>query len=93
MHGEGAGVSERGAFTRFQGRVSGRIRVRDGTATDVEWWSEIDEQLIGCLREGPKSPKELGRRLGLTPGGITSLLLMLAAEGKVRVASVELAEA
>ena len=54
---------------------------------------EIDEQMIGCLREGPKSTKELARHLGLSPAGITSLLLMLAAEGKVRVASVELAEA
>ena len=67
--------------------------MRDGTVTEVGWWSEIDEQLIGCLRDGPKSAKELARRLGLSAGGVTSLLLMLAAEGKIRVASVELAEA
>ncbi|HEU5319546.1 MAG TPA: hypothetical protein VFX28_02000, partial [Methylomirabilota bacterium] len=45
------------------------------------------------LCEGPQSTADLGRRLGLSPGATTSLVLMLAAEGKVRVASVELADA
>lgn len=67
--------------------------MRDATTAEIGWWSEIDEQLIACLREGPKSAKELARHLGLSAGGVTSLVLLLAAEGKVHVASVELAEA
>ena len=60
--------------------------------TENGWWSELDDQVLRCLREGPISTRDLARRLNLSPAGATSLLLMLAAEGKVRVTSVELAE-
>jgi predicted Rossmann fold nucleotide-binding protein DprA/Smf involved in DNA uptake len=56
------------------------------------WWSELDDQVLSCLREGPTSTCDLARRLNLSPGGATSVLLMLAAEGKIRVTAVELAE-
>jgi DNA-binding Lrp family transcriptional regulator len=62
------------------------------TAAEVGFWSEIDDQVLACLRDGPTSTRDLARRLGLSPGGATSLLLMLAAEGKIRVTGVELAE-
>jgi DNA-binding Lrp family transcriptional regulator len=62
------------------------------TAAEVGFWSEIDDQVLACLRDGPTSTRDLARRLGLSPGGATSLLLMLAAEGKIRVTAVELAE-
>jgi DNA-binding IclR family transcriptional regulator len=62
------------------------------TAVEQEWWGELDAQVLDCLRDGPQSPRELARRLNLSPGGATSVLLMLAAEGKVRVTAVELAE-
>ena len=62
------------------------------TAVEQEWWSELDSEVLACLRDGPQSPRELARRLNLSPGGATSVLLMLAAEGKVRVTAVELAE-
>jgi DNA-binding IclR family transcriptional regulator len=60
--------------------------------TENGWWSELDDQVLRCLREGPISTRDLARRLNLSPAGATSLLLMLAAEGKVRVTSVELAD-
>ena len=56
-------------------------------------WPEIDGEILDCLREGPKSPRDLGRALGVSPAGITSLLLMLASEGKIRVTRVELTDA
>jgi predicted ArsR family transcriptional regulator len=64
------------------------------TTTTVEqtWWSELDDQVLACLRDGPQSMGDLAHRLNLSPAGATSLLLMLAAEGKVRVTAVELAE-
>jgi DprA winged helix domain len=62
------------------------------TAAEHEWWSELDDQVLACLRDGPQSPRDLARRLNLSPGGATSVLLLLAAEGKIRVTGVELAE-
>jgi predicted ArsR family transcriptional regulator len=61
-------------------------------ASEHEWWAELDDQVLACLRDGPQSTRDLARRLNLSPGGATSVLLMLAAEGKVRVTAVELAE-
>ena len=62
------------------------------TAVEQEWWGELDEEVLACLRDGAQSPRDLARRLNLSPAGATSVLLMLAAEGKVRVTAVELAE-
>ena len=62
------------------------------TTAENGWWSELDDQVLTCLREGPTSTRDLARRLNLSPAGATSVLLMLAAEGKIRVTSVELAE-
>ena len=61
------------------------------TTREQEWWRELDDQVLACLRDGPQSTRDLARRLNLSPGGATSVLLMLAAEGKIRVTSVELA--
>jgi len=62
------------------------------TTVEQTWWSELDDQVLACLRDGPHSMRDLADRLNLSPAGATSLLLMLAAEGKVRVTGVELAE-
>ena len=55
-------------------------------------WPEIDGEILDSLRDGPKSPRDLARQLKLSPAGFTSLLLILASEGKVRVTRVELAD-
>ena len=62
------------------------------TTVEQGWWSELDDQVLACLRDGPKSTCELAARLKLSEAGAASLLLLLAAEGKVRVTGVELAE-
>jgi hypothetical protein len=55
------------------------------------WWTEIDDQVRICLeREGAMAPAELGRQLGLSEGAVTSVLSLLAQEGKLRIARVEL---
>lgn len=57
------------------------------------WWDEIDRELCGCLRKyGTMTPRELGRELGMPEGAVTSLVAVLAREGKVRIATVELVE-
>jgi len=66
--------------------------MKNTAAAETGWWSELDHQVLACLREGPKSMRDLAGRLNLSPEGATSVLLMLAAEGKIRVTGAELAE-
>ena len=55
------------------------------------WWTEIDRDVRGCLeRFGPMSPREIARMLRLSEGAVASVLSMLAQEGKLRIARVEL---
>jgi DNA-binding Lrp family transcriptional regulator len=55
------------------------------------WWTEIDDQVRTCLeRHGAMAPAEIARQLGLSEGAVISLLSMLAQEGKLRIARVEL---
>jgi hypothetical protein len=55
------------------------------------WWTEIDDQVRTCLeRHGAMAPVEIARQLGLAEGAVISLLSMLAQEGKLRIARVEL---
>ena len=64
--------------------------MHDAGPEDGGWWSEIDHDILACLSDGPKSTSELGKRLGLSAAALSSLLLMLAAEGRVRVDRVKL---
>jgi len=66
--------------------------MHDATRIEVTWWSEIDEQIIACLRNGPQSTQDLAWKVGMSPSAVTSLLFMLAAEGKVRITGAELAK-
>lgn len=55
------------------------------------WWSEIDDAVRACLeRHGPMRPAEIARQLGLSEGAVNSVLSLLAQEGKLRIAQVEL---
>ena len=65
--------------------------MHDATTIEVGWWSELDEQVIACLRSGPQSTQDLAWKLGMSSTAVTSLLFMLAAEGKVRITGAELA--
>jgi predicted ArsR family transcriptional regulator len=57
------------------------------------WWNEIDDQVQGCLeRHGAMAPAEIARQLGLSEGAVASVLSMLAQEGKLRIARVELSK-
>ena len=63
----------------------------DATTIEVDWWGELDEEVIACLRGGPQSTQELAWKLGMSSTAVTSVLFMLAAEGKVRITGAELA--
>jgi hypothetical protein len=58
------------------------------------WWNEIDEQIEKALvRAGGMAPGDLAREIGLSEAATVSVLSRLAAEGRVRIARVELARA
>ncbi len=55
------------------------------------WWNEIDNDVRSCLeRFGPMSPRDLAGQLRLSEGAVSSVLSMLAQEGKLRISRVEL---
>lgn len=55
------------------------------------WWTEIDDQVQACLeRHGALAPAEIARLLNLSEGAVASVLSLLAQEGKLRIARVEL---
>jgi DNA-binding CsgD family transcriptional regulator len=57
----------------------------------MEWWDDLDNSILDALAEGGKSPCELGDKLGLSEQSVTSLLYMLALQGRVRITHVEMA--
>ena len=63
----------------------------DETAIEIGWWGELDDEVVACLRNGPQSTQDLAWKLGMSSNAVTSLLFMLAAQGKVRITGAELA--
>jgi predicted ArsR family transcriptional regulator len=56
-----------------------------------DWWSEIDDEVQACLkRHGTMTPGEIAQQLGLSEGAVSSVVSLLAQEGKLRIARVEL---
>jgi hypothetical protein len=65
-------------------------RLPDPIERSGGWWSDIDGAVLHCLAEcGPTSPVELAHRVGMSESAVTSLLCLLAAEGRVRISVVE----
>jgi hypothetical protein len=53
------------------------------------WWDEIEREVDRCLRsQGDCTLAELGRQLGMSESATASLICVLAADGKVRIARV-----
>jgi Mn-dependent DtxR family transcriptional regulator len=56
-------------------------------------WTDADDAILECLRtRGAMSPVGLAERLGISPGECTTLLCLLATQGKVKIGLVELDE-
>ena len=55
------------------------------------WWYDIDRDVHVVLeRHGSMTPTEIARMLRLSEGAVSSVLSMLAQEGKLRISRVEL---
>jgi predicted transcriptional regulator len=64
--------------------------MHDATTIEVGWWSEIDDQILACLRNGPQSAEDLAWKLGMSSASVTSVLFMLATAGRVRITGAEI---
>ena len=54
------------------------------------WWDTIDGEILERLTAaGPMNPEDLARTLRMSTGAVCSCLALLAADGKVRIRSVE----
>jgi hypothetical protein len=53
-----------------------------------DWW-DVDTEILSALASGAKSPEELGAALGMSAHAVTSLVAMLAQQGRVRICLVE----
>lgn len=54
------------------------------------WWDDLDGAVLAYLKaKGAIAPHQVGRHFGLSESAATSLLCMLAIEGKVRICLVE----
>ena len=57
------------------------------------WWTDVEYDVLSVLREnGAMAPGDLASRIGVSEAAATSLLSMLACEGKVRIRLVECVE-
>jgi hypothetical protein len=58
-------------------------------ATSGSWWDDLDAAVLECVAaRGATSPEEVGRVIGLSPEGASSLLGMLAREERIRITQV-----
>jgi DNA-binding Lrp family transcriptional regulator len=54
------------------------------------WWSAIDDEILALLTaNGPMTPGDLARKLGMSTEAVCSCIGMLSVKGKVRIRSVE----
>lgn len=57
----------------------------------IDWWSETEHAILKCLgSDGPMSPEDLARRVGISEGETTAFLCMLAREKKIMIRLVGL---
>ena len=64
----------------------------DGRPFEGNVWAEIDEAVLGALAEGGGrlTPGQIAKRVGMSEDAVRSVISMLAEQGKVRIAVVEL---
>jgi Winged helix-turn-helix DNA-binding len=79
------------AVTVWQGSCYAGSRAEEIVMSEPQdWWDTLDADTLRCLTEnGPMSPAELGKQLGISEDGAASLVSHLAREGKVRICLVE----
>ena len=70
--------------------IDGRLEI-PAEPGEAGWW-EVDREILECLAgQSVMSVADIANRLHLSEGEASSLLAMLAREGKVRICQVMLA--
>ena len=59
-------------------------------ASPDAWW-DVDAEVLAALGNGPKSPEQIAEALGMSADAVTSLVALLAQQGKVRIRLVDTA--
>jgi hypothetical protein len=82
-------------FFRGCGVGDGPAMVAESATSEEDamdgWWNDIERDVRAVLeRHGSMTPAEMARLLRLSEGAVSSVLSMLAQEGKLRIARVEL---
>lgn len=56
------------------------------------WWSDVDAAVLSALEAagGRLTPAEIAGRVGMSEDAVRSVIAMLAEQGVVRIAAVEL---
>jgi len=55
-----------------------------------DWWADVEQDFLACLEgEGSTSIATIARRLAISEDAASSLVAILAREGKVRISVVE----
>ena len=64
----------------------------DGRPFEGNAWAEIDDAVLGALAEGGGrlTPGQIAKRVGMSEDAVRSVVSMLAEQGKLRIAVVEL---
>jgi predicted ArsR family transcriptional regulator len=51
-----------------------------------DWWTDVEDDVLRCFDgRGAIPPSEIAAKLGISEAAVTSLLVMMAQEGKVRI--------
>lgn len=67
-----------------------RDGLHDPSAGSDRWWDDLDDAVLACLAaKGAMAPHDLGHHLGLSESATSSLVCLLALEGRVRICLVE----
>ena len=53
-----------------------------------DWW-DIDGEVLSALGAGARTPEEIAAMVGMSAAAVTSVVAMLAREGRVRICRVE----
>lgn len=54
----------------------------------MDWWSELDDEIVNCLGDRDLTPGELSQKVGMSTAAVTSLLGRLAQEGRITILRV-----
>ena len=53
------------------------------------WWADLEDEALECLEMRGLSAVELGHKLGMSEASVTSVIALLAADGRVRLSLIE----